>query len=82
MTTKSKRKTGRLSRVWNRVSESWRWTLPGAIPGTVIAAGYAIPAYFAFDAGSRGPGIAYAITALVIFLGTPGTILLMEKRPY
>ena len=29
-----------------------------------------------------GPGIAYAITALVIFLGTPGTILLMEKGPH
>ena len=82
MTTKSKKKAGRLSRVWNRVSKPWRWTLLGEIPRTVIAGAYAVTSYFAFNAGSRSPGVAYTVTTLVIFPGTPGTILLMEKRPH
>ena len=82
MTTKSKKKAGRLSRVWNRVNSAWRSTILGAMPGTVIAAVYAVAAYFAFNAGSRSPGVAYTVTTLVIFLGTPGTILLMEKGPH
>ena len=79
MVTKHNRKAGPLSRIWGRVNEPWRWTLLAAIPGTAIASVYAIAAYFVCDAGAKGPAFAYAVTAAIIFLGTPGATLLMEK---
>ena len=67
MVTKHNRKAGRLSRIWGRVNEPWRWTLLAAIPGTTISSVYAVAACFAYDAGARDPALAYAVTAAVIF---------------
>ena len=72
------------------MSEPWRWTLLEAIPGSnsgnydsrwVRDPGVLRPGRW-LQCRIPGPGIAYAITTLVIFLGTPGTILLMEKGPH
>ena len=67
MVIRHNRKVGRLSRIWGRVNEPWRWTLLAAIPGTAISSVYAIAAYLACDAGARGPALAYPVTAAVIF---------------
>ena len=80
MVTKPNRKAGRISRIWGQVNEPWRWTLLAAIPRTAISSVYAIAAYLVCDAGAKCPAFAHAVTAAVIFLGTPGATLLMEKK--
>ena len=55
MVTRSNGKAGRLSRIWDRVNEPWRWILRAAIPGMAISSVYAVAAHLAYDAGAQGP---------------------------
>ena len=36
MATRNPKKTGWISRAWDRVSTTWRWTLLAAVPGAII----------------------------------------------
>ena len=83
MATKNAKKAGWISRAWDRVSTTWRWTLLAAVPGAVLGGTFmamSIPAFQAECQDCTGYGFLRLISGIVILLITPGGTYFMEKR--
>ena len=83
MATRNPKKTGWISRAWDRVSTTWRWTLLAAVPGAVLGGTFmamSIPAFQAECQNCTGYGFLRLTTGIVILLITPGGTYFMEKR--
>ena len=83
MATKNAKKDGWISRAWDRVSTTWRWTLLAAVPGAIIGGTFmamSVPAFQAECQDCTGYGFLRLISGIVILLVTPGGTYFMEKR--